>query len=89
MKITSNYAVSIGSSTACCSSHDSVTLFEGLNETSITLKFSPESLEALSSLISHLKLTLTHLTTAKIKEAEQLQQLHCTCQKIDCIESGF
>ncbi|MCU0543258.1 MAG: hypothetical protein MUE44_13975 [Oscillatoriaceae cyanobacterium Prado104] len=58
MKITSNYAVSIGSSTACCSSHDSVTLFEGLNETSITLKFSP-------------------------------QQLHCTCQKIDCIESGF
>jgi hypothetical protein len=90
MKITSNHVVYVSSLTTCCSSPDTITLFEGFNETSITLKFDPESLEALSSLISHLKLTLSHLTTAKIEEVERFQKLHCTCQDSCYIEPlGF
>ncbi|WP_293351630.1 MULTISPECIES: hypothetical protein [unclassified Microcoleus] len=90
MKITSSHVVYVSSLTTCCSSPDTVTLFEGFNETSITLKFGTESVEALSSLINHLNLTLTHLTTAKIEELERLQKLHCTCQDSCHIEPlGF
>lgn len=83
MKITSSYVVSVTSSTACCSSanSDTITLFEGFNENSIALKFEPESIEVLSILIDQLKLTLAHLTNAKVEELERMRKLHHTCCK--------
>jgi hypothetical protein len=93
MKITSSYVVSVTGSTACCSSanSDTVTLFEGFNESSIVLKFEPESIETLSILIDQLKLTLKHLTTAKVEELERLKKRqHTCCQDSYCAESvGF
>ncbi|MGL5060624.1 MAG: hypothetical protein ACRC62_11655 [Microcoleus sp.] len=93
MKITSSYVVSVTGSTVCCSSanSDTVTLFEGFNENSIALKFEPESIETLSILIEQLKLTLAHLTNAKIEELERMKKLHRTCCKDSyCAETlGF